>query len=352
MLLASRIVTATALVALSASACNDRALNVDGAAADAGHRGSGAISPEQASKVLAHVGDRTITLGDYVASLQHMDQFDRLRYQSPERRRELLKDMINIQILADEAVAKGYDKDPLAQQEVRSILRNAMMEQARAGAPTSNAIPEAEVHAYFDAHRDEFKDPERRRISVIVVADDKSARAVLESATKTPTSIHWGELVRTKSVDAAAKANVPVDLAGDFGMVTPPGVTIGENGRVPEEVREATFRIPEVGGVYDKPVKSKTDSHVYLVRLTQKTDAHERTYAESERSIRVKLVQDKVREREDDLLTRLRAEYPVQIDDAVLATVNVDLGDAGANAPSAPDSPPVAAPPPDAGKRH
>jgi DNA-directed RNA polymerase subunit F len=258
MLLASRIVAATALVALSASACNDRALNVDGAATDGGHRGSASISPEQASKVLAHVGDRTITLGDYVASLQHMDQFDRLRYQSPERRRELLKDMINIQILADEAVAKGYDKDPLAQQEVRSILRNAMMEQARAGAPTSNAIPEAEVHAYFDAHRDQFKDPERRRISVIVVADDKSARDVLESATKTPTSIHWGELVRTKSVDAAAKANVPVDLAGDFGMVTPPGVTTGENGRVPEEVREASFRIPEIGGVYDKPVKSKT----------------------------------------------------------------------------------------------
>lgn len=345
MLLASRIVAVTAFVALAASACNDRALNVDGAATDAGHHGGGAISPEQASKVLAHVGDHTITLGDYVASLQHMDQFDRLRYQSPERRRELLKDMINIQILADEAVAKGYDKDPLAQQEVRSILRNAMMEQARAGAPTSNAIPEAEVHAYFDAHRDQFRDPERRRISVIVLADEKSARSVLETAAKTPTSVQWGELVRTKSVDSAAKANVPVDLAGDFGMVTPPGVTTGENGRVPEEVREAAFQIPNVGGVYDKPVKSKTDSHVYLVRLTQKTDAHERTYTESERSIRVKLVQDKVREREDDLLNQLRAQYPVQIDDAVLATVTVDLGDAGAQGP-------VTAPPPDAGKLH
>jgi DNA-directed RNA polymerase subunit F len=253
MLLASRIVAATALVALSASACNDRALNVDGAATDGGHRGSASISPEQASKVLAHVGDRTITLGDYVASLQHMDQFDRLRYQSPERRRELLKDMINIQILADEAVAKGYDKDPLAQQEVRSILRNAMMEQARAGAPTSNAIPEAEVHAYFDAHRDQFKDPERRRISVIVVADDKSARDVLESATKTPTSIHWGELVRTKSVDAAAKANVPVDLAGDFGMVTPPGSRPARTGGCRKRCGRPAFESPRSAACTTSP---------------------------------------------------------------------------------------------------
>jgi hypothetical protein len=262
-----------------------------------------------------------------------MDQFDRLRYQSPERRRELLREMIDIQILADEAVAKGYDKDPLAQQEERSILRNAMMDRAHAGAPTPNAIPDAEVHAYFDAHRDQFREPERRRISVIVVADDKSGRSVLESARKTTSAAQWGELVRAKSLDAAAKANVPVDLAGDYGMVTPPGSTAGENGRVPGEVRGAAFQIPKVGDVYDKLVKVGTDPHLYVVRLTQKTDARERSYVESERAIRVKLVQDKVREREDDLLSQLRAQYPVQIDDAVLATVNVDLGDAGARAP-------------------
>jgi DNA-directed RNA polymerase subunit F len=342
MLSASRFVAATALFALAVSACNDRALKDDGAASDAGHHAGGDISPEQASKVLAHVGAHTITLGDFVASLEHMDQFDRLRYQSPERRRELLKEMINIQILADEAVAKGYDKDPLAQQEVRSILRNAMLEQAHAGAPLPNAIPDAEVHAYYDAHRDQFSDPERRRISVIVVADDKSGREVLDRAKKTTNAVQWGELVRAKSVDGAAKANVPVDLAGDYGMVTPPGNKNGENGKVPEEVRAAAFQIPKVGDVYDKLVKVVTEPRLYIVRLTQKTDGRERAYAESERAIRVKLVQDKVREREDDLLAQLRTQYPVQIDDAVLATVNVDVVDAG---------PPALPPPQDAGKR-
>jgi peptidyl-prolyl cis-trans isomerase C len=338
MLSASRFVAATALLALAVSACNDRALKEDGAALDAG-RSSAVITPEQAAKVLAHVGDHTITLGDFVASLEHMDQFDRLRYQSPDRRRELLKEMISIQILADEAVAKGYDKDPLAQQEERSILRNAMMDQAHVGAPTPNAIPEGEVRAYFDAHRDQFNDPERRRISVIVVADDKSGRDVLDHAKKT-SPVQWGELVRAKSIDAAARANVPVDLAGDYGMVTPPGSTAGDNGKVPAEVREAAFQISNVGDVYEKLVKVSTDPHLYIVRLTQKTDGRERGYAESERAIRVKLVQDKVRERENDLLSQLRAQYPVQIDDAVLATVNVNVGDAGA----------VTAAPQDAGK--
>src|SRR5271165_3241911 len=78
-------------------------------APDAGdHAQTPSLTPEQAAKVLAKVGDSTITLGDYVAALEHMDQFDRLRYQSPERRKELLNEMINVKLLAGEARDKGY----------------------------------------------------------------------------------------------------------------------------------------------------------------------------------------------------------------------------------------------------
>jgi DNA-directed RNA polymerase subunit F len=305
-------------------ACNDKALQTSGGSAEGGKHTGGSISPEQAGKVLAKVGDRTITLGDFVAALEHMDQFDRLRYQSPERRKELLREMINVELLADEAVAKGYDKDPMAQQEIRSILRSAMMEEAHSGAPTPNALSEGEVQAYYQAHKDQYRDPERRRISVIVVPDNAKAPAVLDAAKKAPTAAKWGELVRAKSVDPAAKANVPIDLAGDFGIVSPPNEPGGDSAKAPREVRAAAFDIPVVGQVYDTLVKVPNDTHVYIVRLSQKFDAHERTLAEADRAIRVKLVQEKVREREDDLLNRLRAEYPVQIDDAVLATVHVE----------------------------
>jgi hypothetical protein len=57
---------------------------------DAGASPTKLLTDQQASQVLAKVGDNAITLGDYTAALEHMDQFDRLRYQSPERRKELL----------------------------------------------------------------------------------------------------------------------------------------------------------------------------------------------------------------------------------------------------------------------
>src|SRR5580698_11506370 len=70
--------------------------------ADAG-AAMGGLTPEQSSQVLARVGDRTLTVGHYVAALEHMDQFDRMRYQSTERRKELLGEMIDVMLLADEA---------------------------------------------------------------------------------------------------------------------------------------------------------------------------------------------------------------------------------------------------------
>jgi DNA-directed RNA polymerase subunit F len=131
-----------ALTLLSTSSCSSCKGSSSAAPADGGGTTSGALTPEQAAQVLARVGDRTITLGDFEAALEHMDQFERARYQSPERRKELLGEMIDVMLLADEARAKGYDKDPVTQQELREILRDAMLKKAREGVPAPNEIPE------------------------------------------------------------------------------------------------------------------------------------------------------------------------------------------------------------------
>jgi DNA-directed RNA polymerase subunit F len=329
--LALALTNAAALVAgaaaLTVSGCKSCDNGSSADVADSGHALATSLTPEQAKQTLAKVGDQTISLGDYAAALEHMDQFDRLRYQSAERRKELLDEMITVQLLANEAKAKGYDKDPLAQQELRAILRDAMLAEARKNAPAPTDVPEAEVRAWFEAHRAEYKDPERRRLSAIVLRDEASARDTLAAAKKSAAATSWGELVRAKSIDPQARANVPVDLAGDLGIVSPPGDARGENTRVPDEVRAAAFEIAEVGGVADKSVASR--GKFYVVRLTQKIAPHERTYEEAERSIRVKLAQDKLRAKEDELIAELRKSVKVEIDEAALAAVKVDTPDAG-----------------------
>jgi DNA-directed RNA polymerase subunit F len=320
------------VLAATSLACTSCKSSSSGASSDAAVLVPGVLTPQQAAQVLARVGDRTITLGDFEAALEHLDQFDRMRYQSPERRKELLGEMIDVMLLADEARAKGYDKDPVTQQELREILRDAMLKKAREGVPAPNEIPVEDVRAYFEAHRADFHDPERRRVSAILLSSEATATTTLDAARKA-TGAQWGELVRSKSTDAMAKANTPIEMAGDFGFVSPPGDVRGANQRVPEEVRVGIFDVDKVGDVLPRVIKAGAGKF-YVIKLTSRTEAHDRTFEDSERQIRVKLAQDNIHSREVALLDDLRKQYPVKIDEAALGQVTVQLPavDAGPDA--------------------
>jgi peptidyl-prolyl cis-trans isomerase C len=295
--------------------------------------------PDDSTQVLARVGERTITLGDYVAAIEHMDQFDRLRYQAPERRKDLLREMIDVMLLADEARDRGYDKEPVTEQAVREIVRDAVLKKARQSAPAPKDIAADEVSGYYEAHKADFHDPERRRVSAVVLPSAAAASSALDAAQKSvdgASAGSWGDLVRTHSVDPQAKANVPIDLAGDLGFVNPPGDTHGVNTRVPEEVRAAVFEVAKVGDVLPRVVKATSpDGHAqfYVVKLAAKADGHDRSLQEAERTIRVKLAQDKANAVEAQLIEDLRKQYPVVVDEGALARVKVDATGLDASAP-------------------
>jgi parvulin-like peptidyl-prolyl isomerase len=291
------------------------------ATASASARPSG-ITPELARRVLAKVGDREITLGDFAATLERMDPFERLRYQSADRRKQLLDELIDLELLAQEARRRGLDQQPETQERVRQMLRDELLAQVRATAPSPNDISEADARRYYDEHRDDFREPERRRVAHIALGSEAEARAVLEKAL-TASPADWGKLVAEKSRDGKTKPSesLPPELAGDLGIVGPPGHPRGQNPRVPEPLREAVFEIDKVGGVLHRPIAAAGGFHV--VRMTGKTDARDRTFADAERSIRVALVQEKIRSREAELEAELKKKYPITIDEQQLATIPV-----------------------------
>lgn len=326
------------------AACNDGALKT--APADAGPP-VGGLTPEQAARVVAKVGERTITLADFARTLERMDQFDRLRYQTKERRRELLEEMIDVELLAAEAKRLGIDKEPEAQDAIRTILRDAILAQAREGIPTPAQLTDQEIRAYYDAHLDKFTEPERRRVAAIVMTDKKEAQKVLKDAQKVKTPLEWGELFFKHSLTAPKSRGPtnPAELAGDLGIVGPLDDPRGANDKVPAPVRAEAFKLKAVGDIAAEVIEA--DGRQYIVRLNGITSAHKRSLNEADRSIRVILIQEKMSEREHALEAELRQKFPVTIDDKALAAVKVPAGvdnkgaaeggDADAGAPQAAD---------------
>jgi parvulin-like peptidyl-prolyl isomerase len=317
---------------LFACACNKKSPSNSPAPSSAPSAQPAGLTPELAARVLAKVGDKEITLGDYAATLERMDPFERLRYQSADRRKQLLDELIDLQLLADEAKRRGLDQLPETQERLRQMLREELQAQLRKTVPQPSEIPDAEVHRYYDAHRDDFREPERRRVAHIQLGSETEAKALLEKALGASPA-DWGKLVAEKSRDARTKpsAALPPELAGDLGIVGPPGHPRGENPNVPEPLRAAVFEIDKLGGVLPRVVAAAGSFHV--VRMTGKTDARDRSFADAERSIRVAIVQERIRQREAELDAELKAKYPITIDETQLAKIPLPV--ASSKAPAA-----------------
>ncbi len=263
-------------------------------------RSSASLTPEQAAKVLAKVGDNTITLGDYVAALEHMDQFDRLRYQSPERRKELLNEMINVELLADEATRQGVRQGPASRsrRSARSCATRCSRRRARAPRQPSDHPRGRGAAPTTRPTATEYRDPERRRVSAHR-GRRRSGRAApcSSQAKKARRAPQWGELVRSQVDRPAAKANVPVDLAGDFGMVAPAGRRARRRTpRVPAEVRAAAFEIPQ-GRRRARAARRQDAATSVLRRAPHAEDRRARAHVRRgrPRPSACKLVQDKLR---------------------------------------------------------
>jgi peptidyl-prolyl cis-trans isomerase C len=296
-------------------------------------RSAGArLTPELSKRVLAKVGDHEITLGEYAATLDRMDPYERLRYQSAERRKDLLNELVDLELLAQEARRRGLDKQPETQERVRQMLRDELLTQVRSSAGSPDDVSDADARRYYDEHRDDFREPERRRVAHIALATEVEAKALLEKA-RAASAADWGRLVAEKSRDTKTRpgATLPPELAGDLGIVGPPGHARGANPAVPEPLRAAVFEIEKVGGVLPRVVAAPGGFHI--VRMTGKTDARDRSFADASRSIRVALIQERVRAREAALEAELKQKYPIKVDEAQLARIAVPAPSAKAPAP-------------------
>jgi parvulin-like peptidyl-prolyl isomerase len=253
--------------------------------------------------------------------------------------------MIELELLAQEARRRGLDKQPETQERLRQMLRDELFRELRRTVRSPAEIPESDVRRYYEEHRADFNEPERRRVAHIAVGNRKVAEQVLEKARAalaptaaggsggTQNGALWGKLVAEYSLDrpASSLGALPSELAGDLGIVGPPGHPRGGNPRVPEALRAAVFRVGEVGGVLDEIVPESGKFHV--VRLTGRTPARERRFEEAERTIRVALVQEEIRRREAELEQELRKKYPVTIDATGLAAVKAPRADGDDGAP-------------------
>lgn len=130
--------------------------------------------------VVAAVGGEKVTERDLDEMLDLMSPMERRSYEGPEGRKILLDVWIKNNILVAEAERVKLDKDPQVKRDIEDartrILASTYFQRYIA---ESLGVPDAEIARYYEAHKEDFREPARVTLRHIMVETPEEAERVL-----------------------------------------------------------------------------------------------------------------------------------------------------------------------------
>lgn len=283
-----------------------------------------------------------ITVGEVEDALAQQGPFARIRYRTPDDLRKLVDNMVRMELLADEAERRGYQKHAAVQQTVKESAAQALVRLEVEDKVTPQAIPVADVQAYYEAHPEEFHRTAVRRASVIVLETPEQARELLPQAQKADAR-GFAALAKQHSQDVESKMQ-----GGDLGYFTKEPVDGGSERVIDPAVRAAAFALKQVGDTAEAPVVVG-EQHL-IVRLTGERPERHASLEDAAPSIRAKLWRERRQQALDALVAKLRAREKPEVFVERIEAISFDDMEKRPTG-FAPDPPPAAASSADASKQ-
>lgn len=288
------------------------------------------LTSEQAKQPLVAIGDRVVTVGEFAEQLADKGPYLRARYASPERRRELLEELVKFELLAHEAERRGLDKSPEVVRTKHQLMVQQMMKAEFEDKVKLSDISEQDIKAYYDAHPEEFNKPAQVRASEIVVKDEGKAKKLLRQLLDKPDDNElFRQLASTHNEDPLLR-----ERYGDLQFFSRPSERKPGDPELPDAVAEAAFKLDKIGDVYPELVKTEQGFHI--LKLTGKRKELSRTLEQTRRPIQHKLWRERREAAVEAFVKSLRDKAAIQENWALLEQVKLELpagGDAGAAPP-------------------
>jgi peptidyl-prolyl cis-trans isomerase C len=300
------VALATIAVVASGSACDKSGAK--------GARASGSSASPPEAQPVARIDDVVITVGDVQERINKQAPFTRGRYTSLDKRKELLDNLIRVEVMAKEAEKRGYDQDPEVIRVKKQQMISRFLQKEFESKLKVEDVPEADVQKYYKEHPEEFNRPDEVRVSQILLKDKAKAQKIASQARAADRDDlkTFRDLVTRFSLDEDSKPR-----GGDLTSFDK------DSSLYPKPVIEAAFALREIGEI-SSPVMSDQGYHV--LRLTQKRPGFSRPLTEVKRQIQQRLFRDMRARALDTFVGDLKRKYSVKIDEENLAKVSIDTG--------------------------
>jgi peptidyl-prolyl cis-trans isomerase C len=274
-----------------------------------------ALNAPTDSQALATVNGHVITVRDFQTKWSELPGFIQAVYSHEDGRKELLNELINRELLLQEAMRRKIDQKPAFADQVEKF-RERMLLDAMLQEEVENriAVSEEELSAYFKAHKDKLPPIEEVRAQHILVKSDALARDLLKRLARGES---FARLAKAYSQDSGTK-----DHGGNLGAI--------RRGQTRPEFEAALFSL-KPGQISDVV---KTPSGYHIVRVQDRRRVKPLHLQEARDEVRREVIKEKERRYFEELVGGLRAKASIQVMEPVLAAL--EMPDAGPTQPASP----------------
>jgi hypothetical protein len=254
------------------------------------------------STVVAKIGEESITTEDLDRAIEAIPTPYRYEYTSEQAVHDLLENMIDWKLMAQEAIKMGLDREVeiKAQLETMKGKPASQVDQLLASAYINRKqkelgeIPETDMRNYYDTHQEEYIIPERVKIERVIYKSDKNATAARETMKQ---AMSFEEFMEHNPTFRRKVTTLWLGKSGKDSVMETVAFNLSEG---------------EVSDVFE------TKTGYCLLRVVEKAPSTLRSFNEVQAGIKAKLETQKQKELLGRIKQDLRKNVSITINQAVL----------------------------------
>jgi parvulin-like peptidyl-prolyl isomerase len=249
---------------------------------------------EQKGPYLAKVGSATITEADLEREIKTLPDFAQKLFEGSGGKEKFLNELIKKELLYQEALKKGLDKDPEYQKKVEEFKKLTLIGQLlEKEVESKTKVTDQDVKNYYEKHKSELAPVTQIRVSHISVKSEEEAQNISDSLKK---GADFAKVARAKSNDTATAKN-----GGDLGYMS--------KGQMLPEIEAAASRLKP--GEVSEPIKTK--SGYEIIKVTDEKFGKPMEFERVKSVLMQRLSAEKQKEAFDAYMENLKKSYKVEI---------------------------------------
>ena len=249
---------------------------------------------EQQGPFLAKVGDTRITQADLDRELKSLPDYAQQLFEGEGGKEKLLDEIVKKEILYQEALKKGIDKDPEFTKKLEEFKKLTLVSELLEKEIMSKAkVSDQDVKDYYEKHKEDFTTTSQIKASHILVKTEDEARKVRERLKK---GEKFEAIAKKESIDKASAKN-----GGELGYFS--------KGQMVPEFEKAAAGMKQ--GEISEPVKTSFGYHI--IKVTDKKAGPVIEFDRIKEIILQRLSGERQKEAFDKYLAELKKTYTVEI---------------------------------------